>query len=158
VAGAMSVPAGAYRLRVAAIDTSGRSGSADYDVTAEIIRSGPLKLSSLVLGLNRSGGFTPKLQFTTEPLAIAYVEMEGAPAGARVTAVLEVAQSVNGPAIVTVPLAIASASNDRYTAMGAVAVGALPAGDYIIRALIGLEGHTVTRVFQTMRKAVPVER
>jgi hypothetical protein len=158
VVGAMSAPAGGYRLRVAAIDSSGRSGAADYEVTAEILQSGPLKLSSLVLGLSRAGGFSPRLQFTTEPLAIAYVELEGAPAGARLSAGLEVSQSMNGPALVTVPLTIGSASNNRYSATGSVPLGALPAGDYVVRAMIGLEGHPMTRVVRTIRKATPAAR
>ena len=120
VVGAMSAPAGGYRLRVAAIDSSGRSGAADYEVTAEIAQSGPLKLSSLVLGLSRAGGFSPRLQFTTEPLAIAYIELEGAPAGARLSAALEVSQSMNGPALVTVPLTIGNTGNNRYSATGSV--------------------------------------
>lgn len=158
VVGAMSAPPGGYRLRVAAIDSTGRSGAADYDVTAEIVRSGPLKLSSLVLGLSRGGGFSPRLQFTTEPLAIAYVELEGAPAGARLSAALEVSQTLNGAALVTVPLTIESAGDNRYTATGAVPLGALPAGDYVVRAMIGLEGHPMTRVVRTIRKAVPTVR
>lgn len=155
VMGAMSAPPGAYRLRVAAIDSTGRSGTADHPMTAEIVQSGPLKLSSLVLGLSRGGTFTPRLQFTTEPLAIAYVELEGAPAGARVSAVLEVSQTLNGPALVSVPLAIESAPGNRYAATGSVPLGALPAGDYVVRAMIGLEGHPMTRVVRTIRKALP---
>jgi hypothetical protein len=154
VIGAMSVPTGAYRFRVAAIDATGRAGTVDYDVTADLVRTGPLKLSSLVLGLNRQGGFTPRLQFTNEPLAIAYLEMEGAPPGARVSAAVEIAQAINGPAIVTVPLAIESTGNDRYTATGSLAIGALPPGDYIARAIVGMEGHPPTLVVRTVRKAV----
>jgi hypothetical protein len=154
----MSVPPGAYRLRVAAIDTTGRSGATDYDVVAEVVRSGPLKLSSLVLGLSRGGSFAPRLQFTTEPLAVAYVELEGAPAGARLSAGLEVAQSPNGPALVTVPLSIENTGENRYAATGAIPLGALPAGDYIVRAMIGLEGHPMTRVVRTIRKAVIAAR
>ena len=135
VVGAMSASPGGYRLRVAAIDSTGRSGAADYDVTAEIVSSGPLKLSSLVLGLSRAGGFAPRLQFTTEPLAIAYVELEGAPEGGRLSAALEVSQSLNGPPMVTVPLTIENSGANKYRAMGSVPLGALPAGDYIVRAI-----------------------
>lgn len=155
VAGAMSAPPSGYRLRVAAIDASGRSGATDYEMTAEIVRSGPLKLSSLVLGLSRGGVFTPKLQFTTEPLAVGYIELEGAPQGARLSAGLEVSQSSNGPALVTVPLTIENTGPNRYTATGSIPLGALPAGDYVVRAMIGLEGHPMTRVVRTIRKVLP---
>lgn len=154
VMGAMAAPAGAYRLRVAAIDTTGRAGTADYDVTAEVVRSGPLKLSSLVLGLSRGGTFVPKLQFVDEPLAVAYVELQGAASGTRLNAALEIAETLNGPAIATVPLTISGTGENRYEAMGSVPIGALPAGDYVARAVIGVEGHPMTRVTRVFRKAI----
>ena len=154
VMGAISAPAGAYRLRVAAIDSTGRAGTADYDVTAEVVRTGPLRLSSLVLGLSRGGGFVPRMQFINEPLAVAYVELEGAAAGSRLNAALEISETANGPALVSVPLALESAGENRYRAMGSVPMGALPPGDYVARAMIGLEGHPMTRVVRTFRKAV----
>ena len=153
VVAAMSTPPGLYRLRVAAIDSTGRSGTADYEVEAEIVRTGPLKISSLVLGLLRDSKFEPKLQFTTEPLAVAYLELEGAPSGAKVSAAVEVAQTLNGPAVVSVPLVVQPSGTDRFAAMGSIAVGALPPGDYLVRAIVGIEGHPPTRVVRTMRKA-----
>ena len=152
VVGAMASEPGAYRLRVAAIDTSGRSGTADYDVDAEIVRTGPLSLSSVILGLSREGRFSPRLQFSSEPTAIAYVEMYGAPAGTLISSSLEVAQTMNGPALVSLPLAIDAAGENRYIAMGAVPIGALPPGDYVVRAIIGVEGQPMTRVTRTLRK------
>jgi hypothetical protein len=154
VIGAVTAPPGAYRLRVAAIDTTGRAGTADYDVLAEIAQTGPLKLSSVVLGLSRGGTFVPKLQFANEPVAIGYVEMTGATPGARLSATLELARTTNGPALVTVPLAIESRAAGRYAATGAVPVGALPPGDYVVRAMIALEGFPATRVVRTLRKVI----
>lgn len=153
VLGAMPAGPGAYRLRVAAIDTEGRSGTADYEMEAEVVRTGPLTLSSLILGLSREGRFVPKLQFTTEPVAIAYLEMHGAAPGTRISAAVELATSTNGPAVVSVPLAIEASGELRYIAKGAVAIGALPPGDYVVRALVGIEGQALTRVVRTLRKA-----
>ena len=153
VMGAVNVPPGGYRVRVAAIDSTGRAGTADDEVVAEVAQSGPLKLSSLVFGLSRQNTFLPRLLFTNEPLALAYVELEGAPSGARVNAALEISQTLNGPAVVSVPLAIDSTGENRYRAMGSVPIGALPPGDYVARAVIGLEGHPLTRVVRTIRKA-----
>ena len=156
VMGAVSVPPGGYRVRVAAIDSQGRAGTADHEVVAEVVQSGPLSLSSLVLGLSRQGGFLPRLQFGDEPLALAYVEMAGAPAGARVNAALEISQTLNGPALVTVPLAFDTAGENRYQAIGPVPIGALPPGDYVARAVVGLEGYPLTRVVRTVRKVARV--
>ncbi|MBA2304841.1 MAG: hypothetical protein H0W08_19725 [Acidobacteria bacterium] len=152
VIGAMPAQPGAYRLRVAAIDTTGRSGTADYELEADVVQTGPLKLSSLILGLSRDGSFHPKLQFGTEPVAIAYVEMYGAAPGTRLSAAVELATALNGPALLTMPLSIERAGDNRYLARGAVPIGALPPGDYIVRALVGLEGQSITRVVRTLRK------
>jgi hypothetical protein len=153
--GAMTAPRGAYRLRVAAIDASGRAGTADYDVDVEVAQTGTLKISSLLLGLAR-GGFTPRLQFGAEPVVIGYVEMAGAPVGAALTAAtLELADTANGPARITVPLTIEAGAAGRYVGKGALPIGTLPPGDYIARAIVGLEGHPPTRVLRTLRKVKP---
>lgn len=152
VIGAMPVAPGAYRLRVAALDTSGRAGTADYELEAEVVRTGPLKLSSLVLGLSRDGQFAPRLRFTGEPSAIGYLELSGGAPGMKISSALEVAATLNGPPLSTAALALESAGNDRYIARGVIPIGALPPGDYIVRALIGVEGQALTRVVRTLRK------
>jgi len=157
VLGATTVPPGAYRLRVAAIDTSGRTGTADYDVDVDLARTGPLKISSILLGLSRSGGFVPRLQFTVEPVAIGYVEMSGAAPGTKVTATLELADAPNAPARLSVPLSIEAGASGRYVGKGALPIGALPPGDYVVRAMIGLDDHPPTRVIRTLRKAIPAK-
>ena len=53
--GAMAVPPGTYRLRVAAIDSAGRPGAAEDDVEAGLTPVGPLSLGSLMLGVSRAG-------------------------------------------------------------------------------------------------------
>jgi hypothetical protein len=155
VIGAIAVPPGAYRLRVAAIDTTGRAGAADYDLDVDLARSGPLKISSVIFGLSRGGLFVPRLQFSTEPVVIGYVEMSGAAPGAKVSAILELADAPNTVARLSVPLAIEAGAGGRYTAKGALPIGALDPGDYIVRAIIALDDHPATRVIRTLRKALP---
>jgi hypothetical protein len=157
VVGGVTAPPGAYRLRVAAIDTTGRSGTADYEVDAALAATGPLKISSILLGLSRGGTFVPKLQFEAEPVVIGYVEMSGAPVGAKVTATLDLADAPNAPARIAVPLTIEAGASGRYVGKGALPIGALPPGDYIVRVMIGLDGHPMTRVVRTLRKAVPAK-
>lgn len=153
LANAMLVAPGTYRLRVAATDTSGRSGTADAQVVAGLTPVGPLTLSSLVLGLSRDGQLTPQLQFGAEPVAIGSFEVYGiAPADLRVSAVLEVSRSVDGPAIVSSRVALERAAEDRLVATGAVPIGALPPGDYLVRATIGIENGPSARVMRTIRK------
>ena len=152
VIGAMPVEPGAYRLRVAAIDTTGRAGTADYDVDTEMAQSGPLRLSSIILGLSRDGRFSPRLQFGSEPTALAYIELYGAPPGTRIASMLELSTTMNGPALVSLPLAIETAGESRYVATGVLPIGALSPGDYVVRAMVGIEGQPMTRVTRTLRK------
>lgn len=156
LATAMVVPPGTYRLRVAATDTSGRTGTADTQVVAALTPAGPLQLSALVLGLSRDGQLTPRLEFSNEPLAIGSFELYGAaPEGLRVSAVLDVARSVDGPALASSRLALERAADDRLVATGAVPIGALPPGDYVVRGTIGIEGGPSARVIRTIRKRKP---
>jgi hypothetical protein len=105
-----------------------------------------------VLGLSRNGAFQPRLQFTTEPVALAYLELYGGTPGTRLSAIVEVAQNVESPALLTTPLALeASGEEGRYLATGAVAIGALPAGDFVVRAVVGVEGQPAGRVYRTLR-------
>ena len=157
VIGAVNAPPGVYRLRVAAIDAAGRSGTADYDVDVSLAQTGTLKISSILLGLARDGGFTPRLQFVTEPVVIGYVEMSGAPAGSKVTATLELADAPNATARVAVPLRIEAGAGGRYVGKAALAIGALPPGDYAVRAVVALDDHPPTRVIRTLRKVMPAK-
>ena len=146
------VPGGAYRMRVAAIDDQGRAGTVDTEIAADLTPAGPLRLSSLILGLSREGAFVPKMQFTTEPVAIGQLEIYGGSPGMKIIAALELSASLNGPALVTVPLAVRPVGPDRYSASGAVPIGSLPAGDFAVRAIVGADGHPAGRVVRTLRK------
>lgn len=153
LATAMLVAPGTYRLRVAATDTTGRYGTADVEVVAGLEQAGPLQLSALTLGLSRHGGLTPKLEFGSEPMAIGSFEIYGAPeAGMRLAATMEVARTADGPAIVQSRLAVERGEGDRLVATGAIPIGALPAGDYIVRGVIAIEGGATAKVTRTLRK------
>jgi hypothetical protein len=78
--------------------------------------------------------------------------MYGAPPGTRISSTLEVSQTMNGPAMVTLPLAIEAAGTNRYAATGVIPIGALKPGDYVVRAMVGIEGQPTTRVTRTLRK------
>ena len=154
LSGAMLVEAGPYRLRVTATDKNGRGGAVDYEFDARLTPAGSLQVSSLILGVSHSGTFVPKLQFGREPVALASLELSGPIAGPRLALGLEVARTVDGPAILNTPLAIERVGEDHYTATGAVAIGALPPGDYVVRAVVGVEGQPPVRVTRTLRKVV----
>jgi hypothetical protein len=150
---ALLVPPGQYRLRVAAVDAAGRGGTTDAEVSAETTPAGPLKLSSLVVGLSRNGSFVPRLQFGNEPVAIGFLEIYGGAAGQGIGAAVEVAKTLDGPPLVVTRLAIEAASEPGlFRATGAVPIGALPPGDYVVRALVALQDQPYGRVVRTIRK------
>jgi VWFA-related protein len=151
--GALAAPEGTYRLRVAATDSSGRAGTADYEVRAELAPAGLLSLSGLVLGLSRDGAFAPRMDFTTEPSVLAYLELYGRPGSEPMSVSFELATTMNGPALVTTPGVIdATRAPDRFVATGAVPISSLPPGDYIVRAIGGVRGQPSGRVVRTLRK------
>lgn len=153
VISALSVPPGTYRLRVAAAETNGRVGAADFTVSAELAPAGSLTLSALVLGLSRGGQFVPRLEFGGEASAMAHLEIYGGREGTAVGVAFEVARTPNGPALVTLPGAIAATSEpDRFIVTAALPIGALPPGDYVVRATVAAQGQAGGRVIRPLRK------
>jgi VWFA-related protein len=144
---------GSYRLRLAATDGTGRSGAADDEVLAEVATAGPLKISSLVLGLSR-GGFVPRLLFGTEPVALGYFDLYGK-VDPGVTATAEISRSVDGPALsAAIPAALRPVTGEeRSMATVALPIGALPPGDYVVRVTVTVPGHPPARILRTLRKA-----
>lgn len=148
------VPAGAYRMRVAAVESTGRAGTVDTQTVADLVDAGPVKLSGLVLGVSDSAGtFSPRLQFSNEPGAFGYLEIYNVPKGADVKVVQEVADSVDGRALATfeIPLAPGSTEDSRIAYQG-FAIEPLPPGDLLVRAIVSVDGKVVGRAMRTLRK------
>jgi hypothetical protein len=151
--GAIAALPGTYRLRVVAIDAAGQTGAAEDMVEAGLTTVGPLSLGSLILGVSRNGATTPQLEFGPQPAALASFDIYGGSADLRLSATLEVARDPGGPPLVTLPLALKRADDSRVVATGAVPLGALPPGDYVVRGVVRLEDGTTGRVTRTLRKA-----
>lgn len=150
---ALAAPPGRYRLRVAAAEASGRGGTADFTLDAGMVSAGGLTLSDLVLGRFRDGQFQPRLEFGAEATAMAHLEVYGGREGARVGVMFEVARTVNGPAVVTMPGAFAATNEaDRFLVTAAIPVGALPPGDYVVRATVAAQDQAGGRVVRAIRK------
>lgn len=152
--GAMTAQPGTYRIRAAAIDSMGRPGAAETTIDVGLTEVGGLSLGSLLLSVSRSGIASLQLDFGSEPTARASFDIYGGSAGQRLSAMLEIARDLDGPAIATVPLALTRADDARVVAAGTVPLGALAAGDYVVRGLIRLEDGTTGRVVRTLRKVV----
>lgn len=150
---AMVAPPGHYRMRVAAVDDTGRAATADYDLNAILESAGPIKLSTVILGVSRAGAFQPRMIFSAEPTAIAQIELTDMPAGVMPTGRLEIARSLNGPALISMPAAVTpSPDKTRATLSGVVPIAALTPGDYIVRVVVSAPGGPSGRVVRTLRK------
>lgn len=151
----LQAPPGAYRVRVAAVDAAGRAGTADYELTAEPTRADPLTLSALVIGTQQpGGGFAPRLEFTSEPVAIGLLEIYGIPKGGTVIVNLDVVSTPDGPSLASAETQLGrGSSEDARTAIGGFGIGDLAPGDYLMRAVVLLDGKPVGRVTRTLRKA-----
>jgi hypothetical protein len=150
--GAIAAAAGPYRLRVAAVDAAGRAGVAEADVDVEVTRVGPLSLGSLMLGVSREGTTAPQLEFRAEPTAIAYFDIYGGAEGLPLSVRVEIARTVDGPAVIAQPMVLTRADEARVVASGTVPVGPLPPGDYVVRGIVRLESGETGRVIRTLRK------
>ncbi|HTM27217.1 MAG TPA: hypothetical protein VL225_18590 [Vicinamibacterales bacterium] len=155
VMAALTAPAGVYRMRVAALDDSGRAGTADYELSAELSRADPLKLSALVLGTQQTGGaFAPLLDFKDAAVAIGVLEIYGAPTGGSVTIDLDVASTPEGPALAKAETTVSPPRADGVrTAIGGFNIANLNPGDYLMRAVVSLDGKPVGKVVRTLRKS-----
>lgn len=149
-----SVAPGAYRLRVAAIDAAGRRGTAEYDFSARLLDATPVTISGLVLGTSRDSRFAPKLVFGTDQAAVAYLEVYGGPPQPDSISVrLEVAFTADGRSLATGAPRITSAGGLRRMVVGAIPIAPLAPGDYVVRAIVSVDGRPVGRVTRTLRKS-----
>jgi len=150
---AMVAKMGAYRLRVAATDAAGRAGTVDSALDVQLTGDGPLKLSSLVLGVAEEGRFAGRMQFYDEPTAVAYLEIYGVPKG-ELSAELQLAGIEGGQAAVRGAMRVTGEpTDDQHVALGGIPIGALPPGDVSVRAVVSLDGVPVGAVTRTLRKA-----
>ena len=155
IVAALSVPPGVYRLRIAALEATGRAGSAEQDVVLALTPVGPIEVSSLMVGLSRNGVYVPAMTFSSEPTAFAMLEIYAAGAGQTPAprVVFEIASTTSGPAIQTMPGVVEASGDPSRTVVTAVLpIESLAPGDYVVRATVTLAGHPSGRVLRTLRK------
>jgi len=147
---ALLVPAGEYRLRVAATDTSGRAGAVDLKLSAALIEAGSIRLGDLVLGKVSDTGPVPVMQFQSETEALAMIELYGRPEKP-----LKMYVEVLNPAGEPIQVALAPSASkepDKFLLSATLPIGSLQPGDYAVRAVVGVEGEPEGQVTCTLRK------
>ncbi len=157
MAGFAAAP-GEYRLRVATVDSKGRSGAIDQDVTVGLSRAGTssVTMSGIVVGVQGTGPFFPKLQLTpADTVAHMYFEAYGAASCTALSATIEIAPAVQGPAIATSnagPTPIEK--SDGCILFGEFPVAALAPGDYALRIRLMQGGNVLAERVRSFRKTV----
>jgi VWFA-related protein len=143
-----------YRLRLAAVDASGRRGSVEHTVKAALVTAGGLEISDLVLA-PASGGASARpavdLEISGGGLA-AFLEVGSSDARrlAEARVAVELADAADGPALLRVPVEPEVGQGTR-TVRVEVAAGLLPPGAYMARAEVSVEGRAVAVVSRPFR-------
>jgi VWFA-related protein len=153
---AVLAPPGAYRLRMAASELTGRRGTVDYEFDARLTPAGALTLGPLMFGGISNQAFLPFLQFPADAKAVmGYAEIYGAVgAGDKLTSSFEVAATIDGPSIATYEGTIRTTPDEvRRAALGTIDLTPLAPGDYLVRAIVSINGKEIGRVTRTLRKA-----
>ena len=162
---AVAVSPGNYRVRLAAVDMSGKSGSVEREVTAFGMVNNELALSDLILTSVRPGPGTDLrapviLQVTDGRLATyteLYTNQPGSLDETKVT--FEVADTADGPTLQATEAEFRERPDKTMRqALAVVPVGALPPGRYIARAMFSRGGKYVgklTRPFEVVPGAKP---
>ena len=158
-AGEATVDPGAYTLRLAAIDASGRRGSVHHEAKAAVVSAGGLRISDLVLAPPGEGALRPVVDLAADSTGLlAFVELAGKDqatlAGAAVA--LEVAESETGAALLRVPVEVSSPGADGVrVARVTLAGGLIPPGEYFARAAISADGKPVAALTRPFQVASP---
>ena len=158
-----AVPPGDYRLRVVAVDSTGRRGAVDYEFAARLVEpaaaaapaAGSVSASTLMIGWSDRGNFRPRLLFAPDATAVTgYLEFYGdLPSGSVLTASFEIADSPEGPALASVPARVlASPQATRFVITGDVPAARVAPGDHLLRVLISVNDKPVLRTSRTFRK------
>lgn len=147
------VDPGRYRIRLAAIDIAGKSGSVERDIDAFRMDGQPLAFGDLILLPIRDG----KVGELRPPVILRiadghlgtytelYTDKPGALGDTRV--VFEVADSPDGPTLQSSPGEVRERTDSTMRqVMGAIPLGALPPGRYIARAIITSGEKTVGKL------------
>ena len=149
-------PAGPYRLRMAASELAGRRGAVDYEFDARLIPAGTFNLGPLMFGGMANQAFLPVLQPPADATAVmAYAEIYGRPAATDTLASrFEVTSAVDGTSRATIDGTVRTTPDDtRRAALGTIDLAPLTPGDYVVRAIVTLNGMEIGRVTRTLRKA-----
>jgi hypothetical protein len=149
--GAALVAPGIYTLKFAALDEQGRLGSVEHRFDARLRTGGPFRYGDMMLAEGMlEGALQPKIEPVVAGNAvIVYTELYASDAarfeGATVR--FEVAPGPNADALLSAEgLLAATSAPGRQTARAEFPLATLPAGEYVLRAVVSVSGRPVARL------------
>lgn len=156
--GAITASSGTYRIKLAVVDDTGKTGSVEHTVRAQLTPAGQIHMTDLLIGEDSGGsGLNPAVSAEFKGgLLHGYFELHSeAPESLRAaTVALEIANSAVARAIDTVPARFEEDTTPlptRRVAEAVVPIGLLPAGEYVARAVVTVAGRKVGQVSRSFR-------
>ena len=146
----VTVPAGTYRLTLAALRNS-RVGTVEAAVTARLQAAASLRVGDLLIGDTRSEDLATSISLDRRVrgdrlvASLPVAAPEALPTDLDIT--FEVARDQSGPAMLSAPAPIIPGEGRVRIAQVVVDTRVLPAGDYIARATVSIGGEELARVF-----------
>lgn len=145
---AAQIPPGRYRVRMAAVDGTGRGGTVELPVTIGLRTAGGVIFSDLLLGTT-TDVFRPAISYRPGDRISGLVELYAADpqAFANVAVHLEVRPEQRDEVLGRQPAALLKTDLDRrWLAEAGLAIPSLPAGPYIVSAIVSVGGQPVGKV------------
>ena len=148
-------PPGAYRLRVAAVDNTGRRGATDYEFEAELTEAGKSHGQRA-----RARRFARVLR--AAPAVPARADRHGVLRAVRKLSLRPVTEGSvrdcpdrkgRGDRFAFPPTWRRATDPARRVVTGVVPIAGLPPGDHVIRGVVLVDGKPVAQVTRTLRKA-----
>ena len=150
---------GVYTLKLAVMDTAGRRGSVQHTFRAEMTSLGQIRVGDLLIGVpgGAASPTTPAVagEFTDPETLNGYVELAASSADALLGVSLQVEVAARGEeraiASSRAVLADAAGGSAVRTGQAVVRIDSLPAGDYVARAVIAVDGLTAGQIARPFR-------
>jgi VWFA-related protein len=160
--GAALVVPGGYTIKLAVVDDGGRRGSVERSVAAKLNAVGSVQVTDLLIADDSAPGatgLTPTVDanFTGDEVH-GYLEMYGDAADVfrGATASIEVAENESSKTLAGAPATL-DTTETRSVVQGSVPISLLPAGDYVLRAVISFNGREAGHVFRPFHIARPAK-
>jgi VWFA-related protein len=155
----VSETTGPHVLKIAVIDDRGRRGSVEHNFKPALTPVGPFRVTDMLIADDRAnpGTFTPVLsgEFTSG-MVTGFVEIysESADALKNATVFFEVAQNEGARALDGAAGKVQPASAEspiKRAIEGSVPTALLPQGEYVIRAVVSVDGQRLGHVARPFR-------